>query len=392
MKVVQIAESFAYGTAKSVKQLVGILSNEHDVTVYYGDRDGTTVETAELDSRVKWVPLPGKGPLRHLTNLRFLQKHIDRDVRLIHGHSSFGGAYAKVLGLLRRTTRILYSPRGYAFLRLDHGWMSRNLFWLFERFSSRFCKTVACGPSELSYANSMSGNQSIHIGNGWNIPDDVDTQQVGTGVISVGRISVQKGFDKFLDIARSLPDVHFDWIGSAEEGQEGMAADVPSNVTITDYMPHDEVLTKIRKARFVLLPSRWEGLSRFLVESVCYGKAIITSECEANVDCLDADGTGGFQNGFRCQSIKEYVAAIQQLQVDDALVRRMQEGSSRYAKRCFDIDSIAAQWLSLYDPATWGKPLKRKPTKPGNRTNGSKAISQFAVSEDIVHSEGSSAY
>ena len=56
MKVVQIAESFAYGTAKSVKQLVGILNNEHEVTVYYGDRDGTTVETAELDSRVKWVP------------------------------------------------------------------------------------------------------------------------------------------------------------------------------------------------------------------------------------------------------------------------------------------------------------------------------------------------
>gem|GEM_PF-4349135 len=347
MKVVQIAESFAYGTAKSVKQLVGILKCDHDVTVFYGERDGTGLEQHELDPTIRWIKLPGTGPLRHVTNLRFLLKQISNDTSVIHGHSSFGGAYAKALGVFRPKSRILYSPRGYAFLRSDYRWILRKAFWTFERLSAGFCETVACGPSELSYAKAMSPTKSTQIGNGWKIPTSVDTEQVGNGVVSVGRISMQKGFDLFLDIVRKLPEVQFDWIGSEEEGQVSMRKNVPSNVNIIDYMPHEEVLQKIRNARFVLLPSRWEGLSRFLVESVCLGKAIVTSECDANVDCL-RKGTLGFENGFKCGNTEEYVAAIQKLLDDDQMVRAMQNASLAYAKSSFDIATISQQWRDLY--------------------------------------------
>lgn len=356
MKVVQVAESFAYGTAKSVKQLVGILNQDHDVTVFYGERDGTGLEQDELDPSINWVRLPGtSGPLRHLTNLRFLLKNISKDTDVIHGHSSFGGAYVKALGVFRPNARILYSPRGYSFLRADHSWLNRKSFWLFERLSAGFCETVACGPSELSYARAMNPRRSTQIGNGWNIPADVNTERIGSGVVTVGRISLQKGFDLMLEIARKLPSVQFDWIGSEElgQGQESMRKNVPPNINIIDYMPHEDVLQKIRDARFVLLPSRWEGLSRFLVESVCLGKAIVTSECAANVDCLVSDNDAGtgeqeFQNGYKCGSTSAYVSAIEELLQDDLLVRHMQEASLSYARRSFDIDVISQQWRDLY--------------------------------------------
>ena len=351
MKVVQIAESFAYGTAKSVKQLVGILKEDHDVTVFYGERDGTGLEQHGLDPSVRWIKLPGTGPLRHLTNLRFLLKQIPNESVVIHGHSSFGGAYAKALGVFRPNSRVLYSPRGYAFLRSDYRWIQRKLFWMFERLTAGLCQTVACGPSELSYAKGMSP-KAMQIGNGWEIPTDVDTAQVGSGVVTVGRISMQKGFDLLLEMARKLPAVQFDWIGSEEQGQgqDSMRKNVPANVNIIDYMPHQEVLQKIRSARFVLLPSRWEGLSRFLVESVCLGKAIVTSECEANVDCL-RKGDVGFQNGFKCGNTDEYIAAIQKLLKDDQIVREMQQASLAYARDSFDIETISQQWRDLYLPS-----------------------------------------
>lgn len=347
-KIVQIVESFTYGTAKSVKQLCSFFPNDH-VTVFYGERDGTDLELDSLDPRVRWQQLPGRGYSKHLVNVRFLRRMIDRDTDIIHGHSTYGGCYAKLLGFNRRNSRVFYSPRGFSFLREDVPWPVRKLFWLFERSTAGFCTTIACGPTETEIARKLSKNV-LRINNGMHIPIQPELDYVGEEILTVGRISVQKGFDLFKEIAKILPEKQFVWIGSAEHSQKNLLVSLPKNVMVIPAMPHDELLKRIQAARFILLPSRWEGLSRVLLESICYGKALVTSTCRSNLDCLAPDDGGHFQfkNGFACRNISDYVSAITILEEDASLLKRMQTESYRLATEHFDLVNIQQQWISLY--------------------------------------------
>ena len=346
-KIAQIVESFAYGTAKSSVQLCRML-DDSSITFYYGVREGTDREITDADSSINWVPLPGKGATRHLTNLRFLIKHLDPQTEIIHGQSTYGGAYAKFVGLFHRKPQVFYSPRGFSFLRENLPRPLRWSFWLFEKITAPLCLTIACGPSEYRIARSLS-TRVRQINNAGVVPDDVDVARIGSGILTVGRVGPQKGFDLFLDIARKTPESQFTWIGEPDPGFEHWTDELPANVELIPGLPHHEVLERLRDCRFVLLPSRWEGLSRFLIETLCHGKAFVTSTCAANVDCLRRSEEGDrFENGYSCKTLDEYAAAIQKLEANDEELLNMQSASLDYAMTEFSLDVVRENWRELY--------------------------------------------
>lgn len=356
--IVQTIESFAYGSAKSVKQLCDLLKKDHQVTVFYGTRDGTATEVTDLDPTIRWVALPGRGPMRHLQNLLFLTRQIDPHTNYIHGHSTFGGMYAKLLGFWFRKAKVFYSPRGYSFLREDFSSLQRRAFWWIEWLTSGWCETVTCGPAEQQLADQLRG-QHRNINNGVAIPSDVDLNTIGDEILSVGRISIQKGFDIFKQIATAMPNLSFVWMGSAEPSDAHLLTDLPPNVRLIDYQPHAATMARIRAAKLILLPSRWEGLSRVLLESISFGKAIVTSRCPANIDCLAASETPAthderpfeYDNGYACAEVTDYIRALTSLCHDADLLRSKQQASYRHAQRHFDSEVIHRQWRELYqDP------------------------------------------
>ena len=42
-KIIQVTECFAYGTAKSLKQLCRLLKDDYEITAFYCRRDGTEI-------------------------------------------------------------------------------------------------------------------------------------------------------------------------------------------------------------------------------------------------------------------------------------------------------------------------------------------------------------
>ena len=344
--IAQVVEAFAYGTAKSVRQLCGLLSPADRVTVFYGQRQGTELDLKELDPRVQWQALPGKGKTKHFTNLRHLEVALSKSFDIVHGHSSYGGLYAKLLGpRLGLTT--LYSPRGFAFLREDFPTVGRWGFRQIERLTSGRCLTVCCGPYEHKLAKSLGG-PTIQINNGFVVEMPFGIDSIGDYILGVGRICHQKGFDIFVETARRLPMKRFTWVGEAQKANEPLLNGLPSNLTLYPYIDHAILLNMIRRSRMILLPSRWEGLSRFLIESVCLGKAVVTSRFPANLDCLDPTGPNQYSNGFACQAIEEYVRAVRHLSEKDECLYKMQSASHDYAQENFDIRKITSKWRDLY--------------------------------------------
>lgn len=344
--IAQVVESFAYGTAKSVRQLCELLSAHDRVTVFYGQRQGTELDLANLDPAVQWRPLPGEGKSKHVANLRFLQTALADGFDIIHGHSSYGGLYCKLLGP-RLGVKTLYSPRGYAFLRADFPALGRWGFRQVERLTARRCLTVCCGPYEHELARELGG-ETIRINNGFKVQRPSPVSTLDDFALGVGRICHQKGFDIFVEIARRLPGQRFMWVGDVQSRDSSLLENLPSNLTMVSYLPHGELLDLIKAARMILLPSRWEGLSRFLIESVCLGKAIVTSRFPANLDCLDGSETQPYTNGYACQSINDYTVAVSRLGRDDECLETMQVASHRYASQNFDIQKITEQWRELY--------------------------------------------
>lgn len=351
--IAQIVESFAYGAAKSVCQLCDLLPPDARITVFHGYRQGTDADLRTLSDKVTWRQLPGKGKFWHLENLRFLDDALAADFDTVHGHSSYGGMYAKLLGP-RHGLRTLYSPRGYAFLRQDYSAAARTAFRWVERLTAKRCLTIGCGPYEQRLAHQLGG-RAVCINNGFQVSPPVPVSDLDRGVLGVGRICRQKGFDTFINVAARLPEVPFVWVGQADDGGLG-PADIPANLTVLPYLDHSELLERIERCYMAFLPSRWEGLSRFLIESVCLGKAIVTSKFPGNTDCLDADAQtatdpnkiGWYRNGVSCKTVDQYVDAIEDLWRNPGKVEAMQNASHAYATNHFDIRVIAEKWREVY--------------------------------------------
>jgi glycosyltransferase involved in cell wall biosynthesis len=347
--IIHVCEGFAYGAATSTIMLAKLMADRgHRVIVYYGLRQGTENIDLASHGNIEWRQLKGMGVARHLVNvfqlLSDLWKSPDAPNIVLHGQSSYGGMYSKVVGKITGA-RVIYSPRGLAYLREDMSkWQRRVFFWL-EKVTAKAAQSVACGPTEERFLKELGGT-TIGIYNGMKLPT-VSYDNGGDYFLGVGRICYQKGFDIFKDIARANPSRRFVWAGNPDAAGNVMMSDIPDNIEMLGFVTSEEVLQLIADSRAVLLPSRWEGLSRFLLESIAVGRPIVTSDYPGNVDCLKPQGDGSFKNGFSCATVEEYTSAINALDSQE-LLERMQRESRKLAEDDYDIDRLNQKWVSLY--------------------------------------------
>lgn len=349
-QIVHVCEAFAYGAANSLSLLVQLSAERgHRVIIYYGMRQGTEHIKLYEDVGVEWRKLQGTGPLRHLSNTQQIIRDLKEDASglptVLHAHSSYGGIYAKMAGRALGFP-VYYSPRGYAFLRQDASYLARAFYRGIEKLTAGMATTVSCGPYEHEIAKSLHPN-AIIIPNGLNLPQDVDTDHIGSFILGAGRICYQKGFDIFKGIAAANPRLPFKWAGNPDEAGQGMIAECPPNLELLGHVDQNRLFALLRDCRAVLLPSRWEGLSRFLLEAIAHGKAVVTSNFPGNVDCLHPSDTG-YANGFACATLEDYTKALAVLE-DDATLITKQQASRDYAEAAYDLEKINRTWVRLYE-------------------------------------------
>lgn len=349
--IVHICESFAYGAAKSVSLLAKLMADRgYRVIVYYGLRDGTDFE--DQDPAIEWRVLRGRGRFRHLSNLFQLRRELSELLSgtdtILHGQSSYGGLYAKLLGRWSNTP-VLYSPRGYSFLRKDKSSLSRRLFRFTEKKTSAMCKTIACGPYEYSIAKTLSEDSAL-ICNSIEIRESRNRPDIGQGFIGAGRICYQKGFDIFKEIARRNSSMAFTWFGEPDDRWHSLLDDCPPNLSLPGFVGQADLHRELLQCRAVCFPSRWEGLSRFLIEAIAHGKPVICSTFPGNLDCLKSDLGGGYANGFACRTLADYDAAITTL-LDDMRVVEMQRQSLELARTRFSREVADRLWIETYEAA-----------------------------------------
>lgn len=312
-KILYIVEAMGGGVFTYIVDLANELVDSYDMYIAYAVRKQTPKNYKEyFDKRVHLIEVKNFeraiNPVKDIA--AFLEvKRIAAGVKpdVIHLHSSKAG----VIGRMAFDGKVpmFYTPHGYSFLMENYKPMKRRMFKLIESVcAKRNCTTISCSAGEHQETLKLT-RHATYVNNGINmaelqeIMDKTERTEHPYTVYTLGRICYQKNPTLFNEIAESLPDVKFVWIGDGELRGELTS----KNIEITGWAERSTAIKFAVNADVFLLTSRWEGLPISLLESMYMKKVCVVSNVIGNRDVIHNG-----QNGFVCSETEDFISAIKE--------------------------------------------------------------------------------
>ena len=121
-------------------------------------------------------------------------------------------------------------------------------------------------------------------------------------VISVGRLSPEKGFDRLLFIWKEFLDNNENYIlkivGDGQEKERliqlAKSLNISDSVVFTGYLSNDETVNEIRKSKVYAMTSVHEAFGIVLLEAITQGTPIIAYDVRVGPRSIIKDGYNGF--------------------------------------------------------------------------------------------------
>jgi glycosyltransferase involved in cell wall biosynthesis len=273
MKILHVITRSDLGGAQSVViNLANFMCRYHEVIVVAGE-DGPMWDS--LDSRIKKIkideivrPISILKDLTALFKLRKIYTTLNPDV--IHLHSS-------KIGVLGRFSfpkkKIVYSIHGFDSIRLAY-----RKFLPLEKLLKNRCKAIVLASNYDKQNVICEGiKNNLHVVyNGVHSPEFEKglciegLEMFDKVVMCIARISPQKRFESYIEIAKLLPKYAFVWIGADTEYD-----DLPNNVFCLRGLPNAK--RYIQLADIFVLPTNYEGVPIVVIDALSYGKPVVSS-------------------------------------------------------------------------------------------------------------------
>lgn len=352
IKILHISETFVSGVYTYIKNINHYMSKYDDVenyVIYSGERDHTKDDLikAEFNPKVHLIKVKmareinAKQDFTSLKELISLIKKIQPDA--IHVHSSKAGVLGRVAHIAYPKSKLYYTPNGYSFLREDVSKTRRKMFYFLEKAVTKIFggTIVACGDEEYKYALQLG--KSTLIRNGVDIEflnkyynKNYKNERLTIG--TCGRISYQKNPKLFNEIALTLPQYDFVWIGDGELRSEITAP----NITVAGWQTHHETLNMVNKLDVFLSTSLWEGLPFNIIEAMVLRKPIVSLDIESNRITVSQN-----ESGYICKNVPEFVKSLKFFESKEN-IDKFGEESFKRAKSLFDMNKNFEDLEKLY--------------------------------------------
>lgn len=166
-------------------------------------------------------------------------------------------------------------------------------------------------------------------------------------IIAVGKVSVQKGYDRLLDAWKLIMHRHPDWsidiYGWLPEDH-----DLPDKVKETSIQikkPVKDIQKEYLTSSIYALPSRFEGFGMVLIEAMTCGVPCVAFDCPCGPRDIIHDGEDGFlvENG----NVRQFAERLSTLIENEDLRKKMGKNARRNVRR-YDVNIIAKQWDKLF--------------------------------------------
>ncbi|MFQ5910671.1 MAG: glycosyltransferase family 4 protein, partial [Thermoplasmata archaeon] len=146
----------------------------------------------------------------------------------------------------------------------------------------------------------------------------------------VGRPEYAKGFDVFLEVARSMRDVTFLVLGQCSLADP--------NVRVLEHIPHSQMPSLYSSSDFFFLPSRYEGFGLSTLEAVACEVPIVVSE--AAYPFAEDPSHFGYVAGSLDPA--EFVQGIREILQPDTI-----HTARETAIKGYSIDAFRKRWREL---------------------------------------------
>jgi GalNAc-alpha-(1->4)-GalNAc-alpha-(1->3)-diNAcBac-PP-undecaprenol alpha-1,4-N-acetyl-D-galactosaminyltransferase len=212
--------------------------------------------------------------------------------------------------------------------------------WWWERLRSRVYPTakllVVQTSSVLEWGKKIMGHRPVVvIPNAAAMPSShegplcVDLPS-GNLIVSMGRLTTQKGFDilirAFAEIAATCPDWSVVILGEGETRKElerlAVTLGIANRVRLVGSLRHPEQV--LRRAKLFALPSRFEGFPNALLEAMALGLPVISTDCRSGPSDIIEHGVNGIL--VRTEDVRALATSMQELILDTG--RRGKLGTS----------------------------------------------------------------
>lgn len=275
--VLHVVESFGGGVSAAVAQYRRAMPG-CDHHLLRTERIGDFIDSGETDGFRSVIEMP-RGFFAARRKIREVVEDLNPDV--VHAHSSYAGAYTRTSILSSPSRPIVYTPHGYASERRDVAWIVRRAFQVVElALSINTASYAACSPREarLSRAYARSHrvfyvpNVHLSIDPGENLKHSQSSSTQSDGpflVVATGRLTPARDPHHFAEIVelvrQSDPTISFKWIGGGE--QKYATALKRLGVEVTGWLPRDEALSHLARARMLIHTAAWDGFPMVLLEA-----------------------------------------------------------------------------------------------------------------------------
>lgn len=349
-KVLHIVEPLATGVLSFLIELVNFQCQNYNVYIAYGIRPLTPPDFKNLfDSRVHWIRVNhfsnklGVDDIKAFFEIRKIVQDVNPDI--VHCHSSIAGFLGR-LAINTNKRKTFYTPHGFAFLIQSHSKVKQYIYWALEFLAAKTNSlTIACSVGEFKEAQKLS-KSCTYVNNGISVSrlypfynKAVYSKRMNT-VCTSGRITQQKNPLLFNQIAMSLPQMQFIWIG---EGEMERVLTAP-NIQVTGWIPKEKALEIVAESGFFILPSLWEGLSISLLEAMYLNCICVVSDCVGNRDVIKNNN-----NGFIALSVKEYRDDIKMCLKDKLLSTSIIQKAVSDIEKIYNTKEMIRKYNELYN-------------------------------------------
>ncbi len=350
MKILHIISDTVLGGAQKV--LIDLANSAAN--------DGNEVAVAAMSDGYLWQMLDKKVIQ---FQLKFMQKKINpKDIKvlgelkkirkefkpdIIHLHTTKPGVLGR-LAFKKDKNHIVYTVHGFDVVRTAH-----RKFLPVEKFFQKYAGAivpVSKYDEKNLFAEGIKNNvKTIYNGIDKNLispeknfPVKINEEKK---VLCIARISPQKDFKMFVEVAKAFQDQNtaFIWIGSAQNKTLEQIKDeykVPKNLYLLGDIPNAS--NYINLCDIFALFTNFEGLPMSIIEAMSQAKPIVASNTGGIPELVSEE------NGILISSKEDAVSAIKLLLGDKDKILSFGKNSFQKFEKDFTLQSMWKNYKELY--------------------------------------------
>lgn len=190
------------------------------------------------------------------------------------------------------------------------------------------------------------------------IPNGVDLEKFSAperdwsspGILSVGRVVYQKGFDLALRALAKLKDLDWQWSIAGDGPQmpvlQAMVEEhgLQKRVRFLGWLTADQLKEHYHAATLFLFPSRHEGMPNAVLEAMASGLPVVATRIAGNEELVVNGETGALVPAEDAESLRE---SLRPLLVHAQTREQMGRAARRRVEESFSWNRVAEQYQSI---------------------------------------------